>query len=119
MVASELETARLERTTKNEGLESDDPCFPTNWVDWRMTLEPANICSQLLTLKLVGHAALATLGSHRIPSSGPAEKRQPGDGSQRIAIYRCDCANHDRKVFLSVQKHSFLETSIWTWIIRS
>ncbi len=25
----------------------------------------------------------------------------------------------NRKVFLSVQKHSFLETSIWTWIIRS
>ena len=25
----------------------------------------------------------------------------------------------NRKVFLSVQKHSLLETSIWTWIIRS
>jgi hypothetical protein len=24
-----------------------------------------------------------------------------------------------RKVFLSVQKHSFEEASIWTWIIRS
>ena len=58
-------------------------------------------------------------GSHRIPAQPSAEKRQPGEGSKRIAIYRCDCANHDRKVFLSAQKHSFLEASIWTWIIRS
>jgi hypothetical protein len=42
--------------------------------------------------------------------SRPQRSAQAGDGSQRIAIYRCDCANHDRKVFLSAQKHTFLET---------
>jgi hypothetical protein len=31
----------------------------------------------------------------------------------------CDLRTTIRKVFLFVQKHSFLETSIWTRIIRS
>jgi hypothetical protein len=75
--------------------------------------------SQLFTLELVRPRCFRDPGSHRIPPHPSAEKRQAGDGSQRIAIYKCDCANHDRKVFLSAQKHTFLETSIWIWIIRS
>jgi hypothetical protein len=85
-----------------------------------MTFESANICSKLLTLGAGETTLLSRTGKPREFAPGV---RRGGAGlvaeANEIAIYSRDYSDQYRNVFVSVQKHFFLETSVWTWIIRT
>jgi hypothetical protein len=76
-----------------------------------MTLESANICSKLLSLGVGEAARLPPIrGGHgilrRLRSGRTCRRSQP------IALYGCAHSDQYRNVFVSVQKHFFLGTSI-------
>src|ERR1019366_6089322 len=77
-----------------------------------MTLESANICSQLLTLGAGEATRLSPSGKPQ--NSAPAVRREVA-ALVAEAKNGCDCSDQHRNVFVSVQKYFSLGTSIWTW----